>query len=439
MSEQQQQPKLNDYVQEMLDNITALSKSDDPYDKVLVEYYLLRQARNARVKEAIAKGTPTASVGGNCVPELCVSLDMDVFQALEFPLFDAMMEGGLDGLHKLIDTSAEMLGDNMCTFIRLAGAAMELNQCPKGTVVIGMSSICEAGSALQQLVRTNPHYKEIPSVSVESPGRREGVPDEEALEYIAEQLKNDFVPFLEKYAGKKLDMDRLKFVCQESNEQLRLWWEYNELRRNKPCPSDWEVANFVNSVARYWGLGYPECKAWLKKLVDVCEQRVKEHKGITGINEKIRVFWFDFPPIVWGNKVWPWLGKEFGAVMVMDLYSDNPPHTYINTKDEKQMWKDLAKRSSYDFGMPRIALGSADLYAKDTVRVVKDLSCDAVIWPGHMGHKDAGALVNIVQEQCRNLKVPFLNLGCDLADDRYVSPDKIKDKIANFFQASGLA
>ncbi|MGD0855074.1 MAG: 2-hydroxyacyl-CoA dehydratase family protein [Dehalococcoidia bacterium] len=441
MSEQQQsqaQPQLNDYVMALMEKVSALSKSDDPYDKVQLEYYQLSQARTARVRQAISEGTPTASVGGNCVPELCLALDMEVFQALEFPLYDAMMNGGLDGLHKMIDASAEMFGNNMCTFIRLAGVAMEKNLCPKGTVLIGMSSICEAGSALAQLVTVNPYFKGVPNVSIESPGRRDNVPDDEALEYLGEQLKNDVVPFLEKYSGKKLDMDKLKHICKESNEQLHLWWEYNELRRNIPCPSDWEVANFVNAVARYWGLGHPECKAWLQRLVNVLEQRVKEHKGITGINEKIRVFWFDFPPIVWGNKVWPWLGKEFGAVMVMDLYSDNPPHTYINTSDEKQMWKDLARRSSYDFGMPRIALGTGSMYAKDTVRVIKDFSCNAVIWPGHMGHKDAGALVNIVQEQCRNLKVPFLNLGCDLADDRYTSPDAIKDKIANFFQVSGL-
>lgn len=64
---------------------------------------------------------------------------------------------------------------------------------------------------------------------------------------------------------------------------------------------------------------------------------------------------------------------------------------------------------------------------------------DAVIWPAHRGHKDMGALVNIVAEQCRSLDVPFLNLGCDLMDDRVVTVEEMKDRIVSFFEVSELS
>lgn len=421
------------YIQEMMEQITTLIGSNDLYDQVMLEFYQMFLDRNLRVKNAIAEGRPTAALGGNCIPEILVAMDIEHFQFLEFPFADALVAGGMDGLRNMIDKATEMLGPHMCSFVRLAGYAVEAGLAPFPTVVIGMSSICDSGSAVQQLVSNHPDWIKVPAVTIESPARM----DEKSYSYIAAQLK-DIVKFLEKHTGRKLDMDYLKEICLVSNEQLQLWWEYNELRRSKPCPSNWKAANMVNQIARYWGIGKPESTAWLKKMVSACEQRVKEGKGIQGINEKIRAFWFDFPPIIWGERLFRGLGEEYGVVMIMDLYSDNPPHTIVDINDEEKMWMGLGKRATYDFGMPRIALGSAELYRKDTIRVIKDFGADLVIWPGHMGHKDAGALVDLVSEQCRQLGVPLLNLGCDLLDDRVATIEQMKEKIVNFIQARGL-
>lgn len=433
MLEQDRAPEKN-ILEELFGSITTLIESKDPYDRLMLEFYQMSLARTSRVKNAIQEKKPTAAMGGNCIPEILVAMEIEPFQFLEFPFQDAILYGGMEGLRDMVDKSAEMFGPNMCSFVRLACYAVEAGLAPFPTVVIGMSSICDSGSAAHQLVSNHPDWQKIPSYSIESPGRR----DEKSYEYIAVQLK-ELVAFLEKNTGRKLDLDRLKKVCEVSNEQLHLWWEYNELRRAIPCPSDWKFASMVNQMARYWGIGLPESTTWLKKAVSIIEERVRAGKGLEGVKEKIRIFWFDFPPIIWGDRLFRQLAEEYGAVIVMDLYSDNPPHTMIDTSDEKAMWMGLAKRATYDFGMPRIALGSADLYRQDTIRVVKDFSMDAVIWPGHKGHKDAGALVNIVAEQCRELGVKFLNLGCDLLDDRVVSVGEMKKKIIDFFQATGLA
>lgn len=421
------------YIEEMMEQITSLIGSQDPYEQLILEYYQMFMGRMTRVKNAINEKKHTAALGGNCVPELLVAMDIEHFQFLEFPFADALVAGGMEGLYNTLDKATEALGPHVCSFVRIAGWAVEAGVAPFPTVVIGMSSICEAGSAAQQLVGNHKDWKDVPAMSLESPARM----DEKSYKYIAQQL-HELVKFLEKHTGNKLDIDRLKEICVISNEQLKLWWEYNELRRSVPCPSNWKVANMINQVARYWGIGKPESTEWLKKMVSALEQRVKEGRGIDGIDEKIRVFWFDFPPIIWGEKLFKQLGEEYGVVMVMDLYSDNPPHTMIDISNDEKMWMGLGKRATYDFGMPRIALGSADLYRKDTIRVVKDFNVDLVIWPGHIGHKDAGALVNLVEEQCRQLGVHFLNLGCDLLDDRVVTVDEMKKKIVNFLEAKGL-
>jgi len=55
-----------------------------------------------------------------------------------------------------------------------------------------------------------------------------------------------------------------------------------------------------------------------------------------------------------------------------------------------------------------------------------------------MGHKDMAAASSIMRETCRELGVPFLYIGLDVADYRYTTVDEIKDKISQFFTAMGL-
>jgi hypothetical protein len=48
------------------------------------------------------------------------------------------------------------------------------------------------------------------------------------------------------------------------------------------------------------------------------------------------------------------------------------------------------------------------------------------------------ASASLMREVCRDLHVPFLHIGLDVADSRYTTVDEIKDKIAGFFAAMGF-
>jgi len=55
-----------------------------------------------------------------------------------------------------------------------------------------------------------------------------------------------------------------------------------------------------------------------------------------------------------------------------------------------------------------------------------------------MGHKDGAATVGIQRQTCREIGVPFLNIGLDLFDASYTSVDEVKDKVSEFFMGMGL-
>lgn len=163
------------------------------------------------------------------------------------------------------------------------------------------------------------------------------------------------------------------------------------------------------------------------------EQRVREKKGWLE-NERIRLLWFD---IGGRMELRTWLEQEWGANIVMDMFGYHP-YTPIDTSTEDSIFKGMAKRYLFDVPMIRQARGMADNFANDIRRIAKDYKIDCVIWPGHMGHKDSAASVGIMREMCRDIGVPFLNIGMDLFDPRYTTLEKIKEKMSQFFTTMGL-
>ena len=69
---------------------------------------------------------------------------------------------------------------------------------------------------------------------------------------------------------------------------------------------------------------------------------------------------------------------------------------------------------------------------------IQDFNCNAVIFPGHMGHKDQSGVAKFLQKVCRDLDVPLLSMTTDLFDVRYTGMEKIQNDISNFFSACGF-
>ncbi len=51
---------------------------------------------------------------------------------------------------------------------------------------------------------------------------------------------------------------------------------------------------------------------------------------------------------------------------------------------------------------------------------------------------DLSASASVMRDVCRDLGVPFLHHGLDVADRRYSTVDEIKGKLLRFFTAMGL-
>jgi hypothetical protein len=342
-------------------------------------------------------------------PELFHAMDLPWYMLMETPFLAATAPY----LASDIEGSENMgIGTDLCTAIRLPIYYIENGLMPVPSAVLGLLYPCDGAPMLHQVLEHNKAWQDVPIYGCDPPYTS----DERAVEYFADELRR-MADFLQKHTGKTLDMKKLALVCEESNRSYTLWQEYNELRRNVPCPHGWEIGGAqAFAISQCFVAGDPRCTDWFRQLYKCGELKVREGKGASeteGWKERIRLFWFDIMPYGWIFELMPWLEEEWGAVIVMDMFS-NFPYTLIDTSSEKTIFHGLAKRNLLDYKI------------------------DCVIWPGHMGHKDGAATVGIMRETCRDLAVPFLHIGLDLFDRSYTKPEEVRDKVSEYFRGMGL-
>jgi benzoyl-CoA reductase/2-hydroxyglutaryl-CoA dehydratase subunit BcrC/BadD/HgdB len=402
--------------------------ADKTLEELQAEVEAFAMKAKAKLDEAIRNGDPILGGLNQITPEVCTALDLANWFTANFHMQAVQSEKGPE----YIDASTALVSSTfMCSFIRTGVYQLEAGVYPKPTMLVAGTSPCDANVMLGQMMFNYEPWADVPKFVIDVPYRQ----DEYGIAYFAKQAR-DLAAFVEKHSGRKLDMDRLKEVCEESNEAYRTMLEIQELKRSVPAPLSWRWGNNCYTVARIFAPGQPEATEWLRRLLEITERRVKEKRGIDGLTEKIRLLWFDLFP-VWAPKLFSALEREFGAVIAMDIFS--PPWALVDTSSEESMFRSFVSKYVGENPMTRPVMGTMDMCCDDIVRSVRDYKIDAVILPTHAGHKNMNAAVKIAKDLCRDLGVPFLSIGADMFDERYMSADEVMEKISRLFYATGLA
>ena len=407
--------------------VEAFTKTSTGTNLHLVPAKAFVEHHNEILKRYIS-GEPHITSYFCCAPEIYTAMDLP-WNTFLTPAFTGAI---MPGYHEMIDASGKMFrGMDLCTIIRLAAYIVEEDLVPPPTAVVAMLHPCDGINVVHQTMAKNEKWSKIPVFGADPPYWA----DERSYHYYADELKK-MVEFLQKHTGITLNMNRLREVIKESNKQIALWQEYNDLRRAVPCPHGGGMGLEVFGEAMTVHCGMPIGTQWLKDVIADAESLVKQKKGAVP-KEKIRLLWFDVLSLGLTMGLFPWLEAEWGAVIVMEMFGYSP-YTQIDTSSEDSMFRGMAVRALHEVPMIRQARGVADLFLSDIERIVIDHKVDCVIYPGYMGHKDGSANVGLMREKCRELGVPFLYIGMDLFDDRYTTLDELKDKISKFFVAMGL-
>jgi len=386
----------------------------------------------AGVNDNARKGRPFIIVSDDALPEIPVAMDLS---CSIMTVAGAMGTAG-PGAAERIDKATEMGVENrLCASVKMGAYYLKAGILPVPDMVITTNSPCDAVDMLGQMMDNYKPWAKVPKFRLDAP---HGLSDDD-FAYFGAQLK-EMAYAIEKATGKKLTLERFTEVAEESNKQVSLIMDFQELTRSVPCPVDPDMARVGWELARWVGATDPDIfwKAtdWNKRLVEVTEKKVKEKKGMDGVNEKIRFLWYDVSPS-WGAKLFPRLRSELGAVCMKTYYSY---HSYIpiDISSMDNMLASVARKYLMGTPMTRQAMHTADVFCDDVVRICKDFKCDAMIMPCHIGHRDTNAYYKLAKDTCRANGIPFFFIGCDVWDERYMSADVVFDRMATFFQSIGL-
>jgi len=152
-----------------------------------------------------------------------------------------------------------------------------------------------------------------------------------------------------------------------------------------------------------------------------------------GRPEKIRIAWIQ-NLIAFDLGILDWMEREYGAIVTMDAFGFRQTWPIEKTSDEMAVFKGLAKRL---LRIPMIhgTTGPAEYWMESITEIVKDYSCDAAIFAGHVGCKHTWAVGKLIKDMISDkFGIPTLVFDVDALDPRYASPETIRSRIKNFME-----
>jgi len=134
-------------------------------------------------------------------------------------------------------------------------------------------------------------------VEIPHPGVKEALMEgayEHIINFMVGELE-EFVHFLERLLGKKMDWDKLDEVTNDMIEITRLWYEINQLRKTRPCPMHSRDFWSCMTMSLYPTGNLKESQELYRKMYDEVKERVDNHIGSVA-EEKYRLAFAELPP-----------------------------------------------------------------------------------------------------------------------------------------------
>lgn len=167
----------------------------------------------------------------------------------------------------------------------------------KPVLLLASSTACDPRYKWFQLLG---RYINVPiwTLDAPSPSTIEHVMDEKYMDQIIRFVSRDlreFVGFLEKLLGRRMDWGKLDEIVNATIEMHRVWFEVNELRKAVPCPMHSRDFWSAMPPALYLAGDPRECVKLYEDLYREVKYRV-DH-GICAIpEEKYRLMFSELPP-----------------------------------------------------------------------------------------------------------------------------------------------
>lgn len=309
----------------------------------------------------------------------------------------------------------------VCSTHRVMAALFVKGWLPRPDVLIYSQQACDSS------VKSGALLKELygpPAFFLERPYR----PTLPQAEYYARELA-EMVAFLEQTTGRRLDMERLAQVMEDSRRQVALHRAIYRLRAVVPTP--FPNRRGCQMVNVYWlASGSPEAVAYFQAVYDEARALVAVGKGAVA-EERFRLMTLFNPP-THNWKLLDWLQKEHGASIVANPYYH---HWGEWEYDPADPFKSLALKYFATPVMRQMHGPVTEAVADSVADAIAHRAEGAIYW-ANIGCPQTCAIIRTVRDALREqVGIPTLVLDCDYLDPSVVSEDDLKDKLESFLES----
>ena len=306
---------------------------------------------------------------------------------------------------------------------------------PKPVLLLSSGHICDARvkwfQALGEYLDAPVWMMDTPTPGVEEFGAEGAF--EAAVEFIMNELR-EFIGFLEKLLGKKMDWDRYAEVVNDMIALCRIAHMTFDMRKAEPCPM--HSRDFWSVMPSYLLLlgDLKESIALFQDLFDEVKQRVESGIGAVA-PEKFRLAFAEIPP-------WHSLGffdrlAERGWNFVVESWGYMPP---LPIPEIERISDPLRRHAVFhlNFLTSRYQVARADkeyfgYMGYPYLAMVRDYRCDGVVLHPILTCRSTSLhhpyLRNLLAEKA---DVPSLLLEGDIVDLRLFNPEEAMRKAEAF-------
>jgi len=244
----------------------------------------------------------------------------------------------------------------------------------------------------------------------------------------------EFVAFMERLLGKRMDWDKLSEMINATIELNQIWHEVNELRKARPCPM--HSRDFWSSMPPSLFLA-GDLEDTIEKYQEMYKEvkhRVDNHiSGIAG-EEKYRLVFAELPP--WHSLAFFNRLAERGWNFVIESFGYHPP-TPIDLSGFTDPLERMIRFSFHMF------LGTYDGALKENVpfsyiaypymSYARDWKCDGAFLHPLISCRSASTHIPYVSSiLMERLNVPSLTVEGDIVDLRLFDPEDALAKAEAF-------
>ncbi len=390
-----------------------------PIMRILLEYL------KHNIEPIKRRSKPLVYLGWCVSPEFLRAFDVHYIIPEAYSVTGSWM--GQDvSIHLLETVEAEGGSIESCSASKFGGGAYFTGQMPDPDIIVTSSHPCDSGVSFYPTVE---NLTGAPMFVLDTPyDTTEG-----AYRYFEKNLRS-MIKFIEKNTGQKMDWNKLKASCEELNRTNFYLQELTAMTRAIPSPVSSQLLT-VAWAMKLMGSGSPHLTEMARRMYEASKKRLERGEGWVK-DEKIRVIWWDVP--IAYISLYPWLEKEFGAMVVGGDLMGRCNTPYVDTSTEESMMLSLAKVHLHA-SMVRNVRGTYELFMDEFEQIISEYSGDCFIFVGHNGCKHGWGYGRIKKDVCKRMGMPALHMSSDYSDCRNTSEESLKKQITDFFVGNGLA